>query len=308
MQFKDYYQTLGVEPGAGEAEIKTAYRRLARKYHPDVSKEAGAEDKFKAVSEAYEVLRDTAKRAQYDQLRAGGFRPGEEFRPPPGFGGGGGAPHGFEFEFGDDGGGGFSDFFESLFGRMRSGRPGPGGGPAQGPGAHAGHAGHAVHGDVHAKLAIPLELAFTGGKQRINVDGRTLEVKIPAGVRQGQVIRLAGQAGGGRHLLLEVAYRPHPQFEVDGRNILYNLPVAPWEAGLGASVDVPTLGGRVTLRVPAGSDSGRKLRLRGRGLPGQPAGDQIVLLEVRAPKAESDAQKAAYQRMAEAFDFDARQD
>lgn len=294
MQFKDYYQTLGVEPGAGEAEIKTAYRRLARKYHPDVSKEAGAEDKFKAVSEAYEVLRDTAKRAQYDQLRAGGFRSGEEFRPPPGFGGPpGGQGYGFEFEQGDDGGG-FSDFFESLFGRRRPGQPGPGG-PRQAP-----------PGDTRARLSVPLELAYTGGKQRIGVDGRTLEVGIPAGVKPGQVIRLAGQGGGGRHLLLEVDYRPHPDFEVDGRNVLHVLPVAPWEAALGANVEVPTLGGPVTVRVPAGSDSGRKLRLRGRGLPGQPAGDQIVELEVRTPKADTEDREAFYRQMAETFDFDAR--
>ena len=304
MHFNDYYQTLGLEPRAGEAELKTAYRRLARKFHPDVSKEAGAEEKFKAVNEAYEALRDPQKRAAYDQLRNRGYRPGDEVQAPPGgFRGGPGGGVDYEEIFAGGGaGGGFSDFFESLFGRMRNGRPGPAAGPSHGPGVPPGHA------DVHAKLAIPLELAFTGGRQRINVDGRTLEVKIPAGVRQGQVIRLAGQAGGGRHLLLEVEHRPHPQFEVDGRNIIHNLPVAPWEAGLGASIDVPTLGGRVTLRVPAGSDSGRKLRLRGRGLPGQPAGDQIVVLEVRAPKAESEQQKAAYQQMAEAFEFDARKD
>jgi curved DNA-binding protein len=292
MQFKDYYETLGVEPTAGEAELKAAYRRLARKYHPDVSKEEGAEAQFKAVNEAYEVLRDKDKRAEYDRLRARGYRPGEDFQPPPGFGGGGhggfdfGQGGGFRFE---EGAGGFSDFFESLLGGGRA--------QARGPGPL---------GDVRAKLSIPLEIAYTGGSQRIGVDGRTLDVKIPAGIQPGQVIRLTGQGQqqGSRRsdLLLEIDYRPHADFEVDGRNILHTLTLAPWEAALGTTVSVPTLGGPVDLRIPPDSDAGRKLRLRGRGLPGKPApGDQIVEIEIRAPKAETEAQRELYRKMAEAF-------
>lgn len=294
MQFKDYYDTLGVEASAGEAEIKTAYRRLARRFHPDVSKEKGAEERFKAINEAYEVLRDKEKRAEYDRLKAQGYRPGEEFRPPPGFGPGGFGDDGFRYQQDFGQAGGFSDFFESLFGGRGTGR-------AQAP----------PLGDTRARLAIPLELAYTGGKQRISVDGRTLEVNVPAGIAPGQVIRLAGQGrrGNGRSadLLLEVDYRPHGEFEVDGRNVLYTLPLAPWQAALGASLSVPTLGGAVELRIPADSDTGRKLRLRGRGLPGKPvAGDQIVEIEVRAPRAETEAQKALYQQMAGAFEFDPR--
>lgn len=295
MQFKDYYEALGVEPSAGEAELKTAYRRLARKYHPDVSKEAGAEERFKAVNEAYEVLRDKEKRAAYDQLRARGYRPGEEFRPPPDFGdhfgqGQPGAGPRFEEAFG--GGEGFSDFFESLFGGGRQ----PGRGPRAAP----------PPGDVRAKLAIPLEMAYAGGTQTIGVDGRTLQVKIPAGIRPGQVIRLAGQGQtqGQRRsdLLLEIEYKPHGEFEVDGRNVLYTVSLAPWDAALGTTVSVPTLGGPVDLRIPADSDTGRKLRLRGRGLPGKPeAGDQIVEIEVSAPRAETPAQRELYKQMAEQF-------
>jgi len=172
MEFKDYYEILGVEASAGEAELKTAYRRLARKYHPDVSKEKGAEEKFKSINEAYEVLRDKEKRQEYDQLRARGYRSGQEYQPPPGFGAGGGFQPGFGSA---QGSGDFSDFFESLFGGGRAR-------PSQQP-----------LGDTRAKVAIPLEIAFSGGQQRFNVDGRTLEVKIPAGIRPGQVIRLAGQ-------------------------------------------------------------------------------------------------------------------
>ena len=289
MQFKDYYDILGVEAGAGEAEIKTAYRRLARKYHPDVSKEAGAEERFKAINEAYEVLRDKEKRAAYDQLKAQGYRPGEEFRPPPDFGQGGFGGFQFDPEFG---GGGFSDFFEQLFGGGR-----------EHPGARARPQ---PPGDTRAKLAIPLELAYSGGRQRLGVDGRTLEVNIPAGIAPGKVIRLAGQGQRGGALLLEIDYLPNAQFEVDGRNVLHTLPVAPWQAALGATLAVPTLGGEVELRVPPGSDTGRKLRLRGRGLPGAPPGDQIVEIEVRAPKAETEAQKALYRQMEEAFEFDPR--
>ncbi|AVY67759.1 DnaJ C-terminal domain-containing protein [Xanthomonas translucens] len=296
MEFKDYYATLGVEPSAGDAEIKTAYRRLARKYHPDVSKEAGAEDKFKAINEAYEALRDPPKRAAYDQLRAQGYRPGEEFQAPPNYGG----AQGYDFEevFGNGGaGGGFSDFFESLFARQQRARQagaGPGPGPGPGPGA-------APRGDTRAKLAVPLEAVYAGDSVRITINGRQLDVRVPKGVRPGQVIRLSGQGNGGSNLLLEIEYAAHPQFEVDGLNILYTLPVTPWQAALGTSISVPTLGGAVELKIPPESDAGRKLRLRGRGLPGTPAGDQIVELEVLAPAPETEAQRKAYRGLAKAF-------
>src|SRR6478752_9472440 len=290
MEFKDYYQTLGVEPGAGDAEIKTAYRRLARKYHPDVSKEAGAEDKFKAVNEAYEALRDPQKRAAYDQLRARGYRPGDEVQPPPGgFGGNGyGSPDFEEIFAGGGAGGGFSDFFESLFGRQRGGGPG---GPGPRPQAR---------GDTRAKLAVPLESVYSGGNVRIGVNGRTLDIKVPKGIKPGQSIRLGRQGNNGGDLYLEIEYAAHPQFEVDGRNILHVLPLAPWEAALGATISVPTLGGPVELKIPPDSEAGRKLRLRGRGLPGSgstPAGDQIVELEVLAPKAHNDTEREAYRAL-----------
>ncbi|MEN5101151.1 DnaJ C-terminal domain-containing protein [Stenotrophomonas sp. TWI273] len=294
MEFKDYYATLGVEPTAGDAEIKTAYRRLARKYHPDVSKEAGAEDKFKAVNEAYEALRDPQKRAAYDQLKAQGYRPGEEFHTPPNYGGG----QGYDFEEvfgGGAGGGGFSDFFESLFARQRGG----GGGRASGFGGAS--QGPQPTRDTRAKLSVPLEAAYQGDSLRINVGGKQLDVRVPKGIRPGQVIRLTGQGTGGGNLLLEVEYAEHPQFEVDGRNILYTLQVTPWQAALGTSISVPTLGGAVELKVPAESDAGRKLRLRGRGLPGNPDGDQIVELEIIAPAPTDEAQKKAYKTLAKAF-------
>ena len=290
MEFKDYYATLGVEPSAGEAEIKTAYRRLARKYHPDVSKEAGAEERFKAVNEAYEALRDPQKRAAYDQLRAQGYRPGDEFNGAPNYGGG----QGFDFEevFGNGGaGGGFSDFFESLFSGARNGR-----GRAPGTGA-----GASPRGDSRAKLAVPLEAVYNGDSVRVTVNGKQLDVRVPKGVRPGQVIRLGGQGHGGGNLLLEIEYAAHPQFEVDGQNILYTLQVTPWQAALGTTISVPTLGGAVELKVAAGADAGRKLRLRGRGLPGTPAGDQIVELEVLAPTPLDEAQRKAYRNLAKAF-------
>lgn len=295
MEFKDYYETLGVKPGATDAEIKSAYRRLARKYHPDVSKESGAEEKFKAVNEAYEALKDPSRRQAYDQLRAGGYRAGDEFRGPP--------PNWQQrgTDFGDEGGADFSDFFESLFG----GRGGGGGRTAPRRGR-----------DLHAQIVVDLSTAYHGGRERISLrDGngeRTLEVRIPVGIQPGQQIRLAGQgypgiAGGpGGDLILEVELRDDPRFRLEGRDVWVTLPVSPWEVALGATVTVPTLGGNVELRIPEGSDGGRKMRLRGRGWPGKTPGDQIVTLDVRVPKPANDAQRAVYEQMAKAFDFDPR--
>ena len=295
MEFKDYYDVLGVKPEATDTEIKSAYRRLARKYHPDVSKESAAEEKFKAVNEAYEALKEPSRRQAYDQVRAGGYRGGDEFR---------GAPPNWQRE--QRGAGGdedFSDFFESLFGNRGGG----------------GRAGPRKGRDLHAQVSVDLATAYAGGRQRFSLrDGngeRTLEVKIPAGITAGQQIRLAGQgyagAGGGPagDLILEIGLRDDPRFRLEGRDVLLDLPVAPWEVALGATVPVPTLGGIVELRIPAGSDGGGKMRLRGRGWPGKTPGDQIVTLEVRVPKPANDEQRAIYEQMSRMFsvaDFDPR--
>lgn len=276
MEFKDYYSILGVDSTASAAEIKTAYRRLARKYHPDVSKEKEAEARFKAVNEAYEVLKDAQKRQEYDRLKASGYRPGEDFRPPPDFGGG----HYTDF---GGAGAGFSDFFESLFGQARRTQE------------------SAPQGS-RVKLAIPLERVYSGGKQQIRVGSKTLELAIPAGIKPGQSIRLAGQGERGADLMIEIAYQEHPEFELDGLNVLYTLSLMPWQAALGDSVSVPTLGGPVTLKIPPASDAGKRLRLKARGLPGKPkVGDQLVEIEITAPAPQTQEQTELYRKMAQVF-------
>lgn len=312
MEYRDYYQALGVGRNATADEVKKAYRKLARKYHPDVSKEANAEEKFKEVQEAYEVLKDPEKRAAYDQLGRD-WKQGQSFRPPPDWGSGfefrgPGARH-FEFE-GDAGE--FSDFFSSLFGQR----------PRPGAGAH--EARHRAGRDHHARIDIDLKEAYQGTTRTLELkrpvvtaDGHveltthTVRVTVPQGVTEGQLIRLAGQgegAEGGRagDLYLEVHIRPDRLFQLEGRDVTLTLPVAPWEAALGATAQTPTLGGPVELRIPAGSQSGSKLRLRGRGLPGQPAGDQYVILKVVLPPGDTPVARELYERMRRELPFDPR--
>jgi curved DNA-binding protein len=315
LQFKDYYQTLGVARDASQDDIKRAYRKLARRYHPDVSDESDAEERFKEIGEAYEVLKDPEKRAAYDQFGKD-WKAGQDFKPPPGW------DAGFEFSGAGPGASGFSDFFESLFGDGRMG------GFSRAPGGFGGFGGGraGLRGeDHHAHVLVSLEDAYTGGSRtltlrnpalgedgRVSTRSRSIRVTIPKGVKAGQRIRLGGQgspgAGGAPagDLYLEIGFEPHPLFEIEDRDVLLTLPVAPWEAALGATVEVPTLGGTVTLKVPPGSRAGKRLRLRGRGLPGQPPGDQIVTLQIETPPADTADRRAFYEQMREKMPFDPR--
>lgn len=302
MDFKDYYKIMGVERDASQDEIKRAYRKLARKYHPDVSKEADAEARFKEVGEAYEVLKDPEKRAAYDQLGAN-WKAGQDFNPPPDW------DAGFEFSGGGFTGGdasAYSDFFESLFGH--------GFGSAQTGRRQSGF--HARGEDHHARVLIDLEDAYHGATRSITLQSpvvddsghvtlkqRTLNVTIPKGVKQGQRIRLTGQGSPGLgegqagDLYLQIEFRPHSIYRVEGRDIYLDLPVAPWEAALGATVKVPTPGGTVDLKIPPGTTSGRKLRLKGRGIPGKPAGDLYVLPQITVPPADTETARELFRKM-----------
>ena len=292
MEYKDYYKILGVSRDVPQDELKKAYRKLARKYHPDVSKEANAEAKFKEVGEAYEALKDPEKRAQYDQFGSS-YQHGQSFNPPPGWGGQGGAGMG---------GGNFSSFFESMF---------------SGGGMGGNDQFFAQGEDVNAKITVSLEDAFNGAKKSIRRPGGanqtgTINVKIPAGITSGKKIRLAGQgkAGAGVEagdLFLEINIANHAYYQVEDKDVIINLPISPWEAALGAKITVPTLAGKISLTIPTNAKSGQKMRLKGRGLPGKQAGDQIVVLQIMTPPADTPEAKQLYQQMAEELNFNPRE-
>ena len=321
MKFRDYYETLGVARSATEAEIKAAYRKLARKYHPDVNKEVGAEDQFKEIGEAYAVLKDTEKRAAYDRFGAN-WKNGQDFTPPPNWNEG--------FEYSDNGfntghpgyGGGFegdqSEFFESLFGRGQH---------RQGGRSGQSHQGMSFKGqDHHAKILIDLADAYNGAKRTIalhrptqdasghgSTQERKLDVSIPKGIKAGQNLRLSGQGSPGigeglaGDLYLEIDFHPSPIYRIDGKDVFIDIPLAPWEAALGTTVNVPTpAGSTLELKIPAGTVAGRKLRLKGKGIPSAQPGDLYVVPTIALPTAETDAQKEAYQHLEKAFDFNPR--
>jgi curved DNA-binding protein len=311
LEFRDYYETLGVARDAGAEDIKKAFRKMARKYHPDVSKEQDADTRMKEVNEAYAVLSDPEKRSAYDRLGKN-FHAGQGFQPPPDWGGGSDfSSQGFSGADNAD----FSDFFSELFGRR-----------------HAGRAGrndrffNARGEDQHAKIMLDLKDAYFGASRTISMRGpavaergytrfteRSLDVRIPKGVREGQLIRLAGQGnpgiGNGQagDLYLEVAFNPHPRYRIEGRDVYASLPVAPWEAALGGSVAAPVPDGIVEVRIPEGSQPGRKLRLKGRGIPGATPGDLYLLIEVVLPPADHAKARELYQKMAQELAFNPRQ-
>ncbi|SNY97424.1 DnaJ C-terminal domain-containing protein [Halomonas sp. hl-4] len=309
MEFKDYYQVLGVVKTATAEEIKKAYRKLARKFHPDVSKEPDAELRMQEINEAKAVLSDSEKRLAYDQL-AQQYHSGQNFQPPPDW------DAGFEYSgrgFEEADLGEFSDFFASLFG--------------QGAQQRGGRGGYQMRGDDrHAKVIIDLEDAYLGATRSITLHGpqidaqghvsskeHTLNVRIPKGVKAGQHIRLSGQGGPGigggpaGDLFLEIYFTPNPRYRIEGRDIHQTVPVTPWEAALGAHIETPTPSGVVKVKVPAGSQTGRRLRLKGRGIPGPEPGDLYVGLEVVLPPADTDKARALYETMARELAFNPRQ-
>lgn len=311
LEFKDYYETLSVARDASAEDIKKAFRKLARKYHPDVSKEPNADARMKEVNEAYAVLSDPEKRAAYDRLGKN-YHAGEEFHTPPDW------DQGFGFTSGGFSGAGaaeFSDFFSELFGRARHGHGGRG-----------GHAHFNARGeDHHTQIMLDLKDAYFGATHTIHLrvpetdahgyrrlKDRKLDVHIPKGVREGQMIRLTGQGNPGigngpaGDLYLEVRFRHHPRYRVEGRDVYATLPLAPWEAALGATVAAPVPDGVLEVRIPAGSQSGRKLRLKGRGIPGTHPGDLYLVLEVMLPSAETPKARELYQTMARELAFNPR--
>lgn len=310
MEFKDYYQTLGVDRDAAIPDIKKAYRKLARKYHPDISKEPDAALRMQEINEAKAVLTDPEKRTAYDQLGER-YHAGQDFRPPPDW------DAGFEFSgggFEDADLGEFSDFFANLFGHAGRGHP-------------RAHRTYQMHGgDRHARIFVELDDAYHGTTRsvtlhvpqadpqgHVTLQERNLKVRIPQGIGEGQHIRLAGQGqpgvGGGEpgDLYLEVHFKPSPDYHVEGRDVFATLPVAPWEAALGTTIDVPTPAGQVHLKIPKGSQGGRKLRLKGRGLPGTEPGDLYFVLEVVLPPANTDKARQFYESMARDMPFNPRQ-
>lgn len=307
MEYQDYYKILGIAEDASADEIKKAYRKLARKYHPDVSKERGAEEKFKWLREAFEVLKDPAKRAEYDQLKKlGAYEKDGSFRPPPEWQstthtGTGGFSSVDEQQF--------SDFFASLFGQGRAAGRSHDGAP---------HPSRRRGEDIHARLGISLEEVAHGGEKQVQFNvaevdesgrmarrAKVLNIKIPPAMAPGQFMRLRGQgapgSGGGEpgDLFVEIELEAHPHFTVDGQNIYITVPITPWEAALGATVTVPGLGSRLSIKIPKGATSGQKLRLTGKGLPGKNSGDQLVVLMVAMPKTHSEKAEALYIKLAE---------
>ncbi|MFT5452565.1 MAG: curved DNA-binding protein [Enterobacterales bacterium] len=320
MKYKDYYKIMEIEKTASNNEIKKAYRKLARKYHPDVSKEVEAEARFKEVGEAYKVLKDKEKRAAYDQLGSQ-WQAGDSFTPPPDWGQhqsahnhGAGRAGGQYSDFANASGEDLSDFFSSIFGQA-----------SYSGGSYQNSRANLRGEDIHAKVEIDIEDAYRGSERTIsfslaspNEQGevvqkqKTLNVKIPKGVKQGQHIRLSKQGGSSLgngeagDLYLEIVVKQHPVYQVTEKDVTISLPIAPWEAALGTKVEVPTPSGFLTLTIPANSKSGQKLRLKAKGIPAKSPGDLYVVLEIVNPEVKSDKAKKAFEQLAESFSFNAR--